>query len=198
MPPICSVSVTRSAGCMPTICSVPATPPASCMPSICATLPQSQRQLTDIRNQRDSRHTSRFPSRPTNPSRRRSPSPRHRRSASPDRGPRRPRQTFEPNRQPGFQSGTGGNVLPACTICLGRHSHRVIECDSTTTWDGQHQSIAKCVHGELLLRQDNQPLCADWQHKRSCSSRQHDKRHIFSGCGQASHGAQTCPRAQKT
>src|SRR5882762_11240852 len=90
MPPICSVPATRPTRCMPTICSVPTTPPAGCMPFICTALPQSQQQLTDMRNQQDSSPTSCFPSCPTNPSQRRSQSPHHRRSASPNRGPRHP------------------------------------------------------------------------------------------------------------
>ena len=198
MPPFCSVPATFSAGCMPPLAffSMPATLPAGHMPSLRSVLSQSH-HLNSIGSQRDSRTTTRALTRPPNPATRRSPSPRRRRSASPDRGPRRSRQAFDPNRPPGFQSGAGGNALPACAICLGRFSHRVIECDSSTTWDGLHQTIAKRVRGELLLRQDNQPLCADWQHKRGCTSKRHDKRHICSGCGQTSHGAQTCPRAQK-
>ena len=174
---------------MPILCSVPATPPDTCLP-FCSMLPHPQPQSA---NQREACYTTRTPVHPPN-HRTRSASPHRRRSTSPNPGPR---PALDPNRQSGFQPGAGGNALPACAICLGRFSHRVFECDTPTTWDGLHQTIAKRVRGELLLCQDNQPLCADWQHKRSCTSKRHDRHHLCSGCGQTSHGAQTCPRAQK-
>lgn len=85
--------------------------------------------------------------------------------------------------------------LPACAVCLGRHRHLVIDCWATRTWDNKYDTFAERVHKALFTR-DGRRICARWQREEGCSNR-HDVRHICSGCGQSSHGAQKCNRAQE-
>jgi hypothetical protein len=127
-------------------------------------------------------------------SRRRSVSPRYRRSPSPNRHSRRHNKNY--NEPQDFSKGTGRKVHSACAVCLGRNPHDIPRCDLETTWNG-HPTLATRVKGDLILRRDGSLLCVDWQRYAGCTSHRHDNRHLCSGCGQASHGAQNCPRAQK-
>lgn len=133
------------------------------------------------------------------PTRRRSRSPAHRRSRSParrrSRSPARRTSTMKTKQD--FQPGASGKPHSACAVCLGRHPHPVRDCNASTTWDGTHEVASKRINGDLVLRSNNSRLCLDWQRAQSCPSQKHDNRHRCSGCGDATHGAQHCPRAQK-
>ena len=99
--------------------------------------------------------------------------------------------------QQSFQSGAAGNgALSACTICLGRHPHDIFNCASATLSDGSPARCQKNSQGRLV-NPAGSILCSDWQRPNGCSSSTHDSRHECSGCGKPSHGAQSCPRAQK-
>lgn len=102
-----------------------------------------------------------------------------------------------PDRRPSFPSGAASPVLSACAICLGRHQHRVYNCDAQKTWDQAHDVASKRVDKSLVLVDSGRTLCGDWQRPNGCSSCMHDSRHLCSGCGKPTHGAQDCPRAQR-
>ncbi|KAF8837955.1 hypothetical protein BDN67DRAFT_862173, partial [Paxillus ammoniavirescens] len=82
-----------------------------------------------------------------------------------------------------------------CSVCLGRFSHNVIYCNATHTWDKAHPMFAE-RHRTALYAKDGRLLCCKWQKDEGCNEK-HDAKHICSGCGSATHGAQHCPRAQK-
>lgn len=102
-----------------------------------------------------------------------------------------------PDRKPSFPSGAAGPVLSACAICLGRHQHRVYNCDAKKTWDQAYDTITKRIEKSLVLIDSGRTICCDWQRATGCASRAHDSRHLCSGCGKPTHGAQDCPRAQR-
>ncbi|KAL6302098.1 hypothetical protein BKA93DRAFT_709857, partial [Sparassis latifolia] len=83
-----------------------------------------------------------------------------------------------------------------CAICLERHPHKVNACAAAVLWDQSLSTLAHCVDKLLMLR-DGRPLCLDWQRPNSCPNHKHDQKHICSGCGENTHGAQDCPRAEK-
>jgi len=135
-------------------------------------------------------------------SQRRPPSQFRRRSLSPVR-PFSIRKTSPPDVKPSitpqrmdFQAGAGGRVYSACAVCLGRHPHRIVECEAKMLWDSSHPSLA-IRSNKILAMRDGRPICGDWQRVSSCPSSRHDNRHICSGCASSSHGAQNCSRAQK-
>lgn len=100
--------------------------------------------------------------------------------------------------QSGFQEGAHGNRASAvCAVCLGCHGHSFIECTAKRLWDNNFTALATRNNKSLLLRNSDKPLCVDWQRAKSCTSHQHDERHVCSGCLSTSHGAQMCSRAQK-
>jgi len=106
--------------------------------------------------------------------------------SSPDsRTTKRPRTFRDPN-----------TPLPCCAVCLGRNPHRTIECNKAHTWDNKHDTIAERVNKALWTKEGKQ-LCTAWQREEGCDSSKHDSRHLCSGCGAVTHGAQRCPRAQK-
>jgi hypothetical protein len=129
--------------------------------------------------------------------RHRSASPRNRRPRSADYPGARTRRPDD-RRDQDFSYGTNGRAYPVCAVCLGRHSHNVFSCDALKTWDGAHSTITKRIKGTLYLRSNSAPMCIEWQRSRGCDSAKHDEKHLCSGCSQRSHGAQTCPRSQKT
>ncbi|KAG1792713.1 hypothetical protein EV424DRAFT_1453706 [Suillus variegatus] len=86
--------------------------------------------------------------------------------------------------------------LPCCAVCLGRHPHRTVECAATQTWDKQFETFAERIRKGLWTK-DGKQICTGWQRDEGCSTPRHDARHVCSGCGAATHGAQRCPRAQK-
>ena len=121
----------------------------------------------------------------------------NRRSLSPDRHrDHKPTSDKPPHRNPDFQTSTSGRGYSACAVCLGRHPHKIIECNAPSIWDKSLPTLALRSNKILSLR-DGRPVCADWQRSAGCSSSRHDNRHICSGCASPSHGAQECPRAQK-
>ncbi|KIK94736.1 hypothetical protein PAXRUDRAFT_142267, partial [Paxillus rubicundulus Ve08.2h10] len=83
--------------------------------------------------------------------------------------------------------------LPACSICLSCSSHNVIYCNATHTWDKAHPTFTE--HHRTTLYVKNL-LCCKWQKDEGCNNK-HDAKHICSGHGATSHGAQCCPCAQK-
>ncbi|KAG1847685.1 hypothetical protein DFJ58DRAFT_663202 [Suillus subalutaceus] len=50
---------------------------------------------------------------------------------------------------------------------------------------------------KALWTKTGKQICTAWQREEGCSSSKHDNKHICSGCGAVTHGAQRCPRAQK-
>jgi hypothetical protein len=98
-----------------------------------------------------------------------------------------------------FRAGADNqSVLSVCAVCLGRNRHieGIHKCNASTTWDGQPTYASRNQHGRLINSR-GLPMCSDWQRPKGCPSHDHDARHICSGCGDPSHGAQECPRAQK-
>ncbi|KAG2135754.1 uncharacterized protein EDB93DRAFT_823917 [Suillus bovinus] len=85
---------------------------------------------------------------------------------------------------------------PCCAVCLGHHSHRIIECVAVRTWDKQHETFSERIRKSLWTK-DGKQLCTAWQREEGCTIPRHDARHICLGCGDSSHGAQKCARAQK-
>ncbi|KAF8465633.1 hypothetical protein DFH94DRAFT_639669, partial [Russula ochroleuca] len=83
-----------------------------------------------------------------------------------------------------------------CAACLGRHEHTFAKCDGHRLWDGSSGAARKHGLGKLVGT-DGSPLCYDWQLPRGCQSTSHPEKHRCSGCGRSSHGAQSCPRAEK-
>ena len=92
---------------------------------------------------------------------------------------------------------TVGRVFSACAVCLGRHPHKVVDCTEVNLWDNSYPSCAIRSNKALTMR-DGRSVCSDWQRVSGCPSSTHDFRHICSGCASPSHGAQGCPRAQKS
>ncbi|KDQ62029.1 hypothetical protein JAAARDRAFT_54071 [Jaapia argillacea MUCL 33604] len=171
------------------------------------------RQATD--NERDFRVDQRLASKLSNmtqePHRRggHSSNPRYssdkrRRSRSPERSSSISRRQRSPadrgyhnqKSDKDFRSGTGRSGHSACAVCLGRHTHAIVECNAERVWNSAHPTISQHINKDLQLR-NGKPICIDWQRMSGCSSSRHDARHICSGCGQATHGAQNCPRAEK-
>ena len=97
-----------------------------------------------------------------------------------------------------FRKGATTSLpLSACTLCLGRHPHNIGRCDTTALWDNTSLFCKWNDRGRLLHR-DGTVLCSEWQLSRGCKSTSHPQGHLCSGCESSSHGAQECPRAQKT
>ena len=95
-----------------------------------------------------------------------------------------------------FRENPSSSTLPCCAICLGRNPHRIIECSIPRTWDNLHDTFAERID-KVIWTKDGRQLCPAWQRAEGCSNSKHDTRHLCSGCGSSSHGAQRCPRAQK-
>lgn len=140
-------------------------------------------------------------------SRSRSPPRRQQRAPPNDRRDRWPEQTPAmggrdsgyPGRQrasPSFRAGAS-NKASACAICLGRHRHSISTCIADRFWDGSGRARCSRNGSGQIVTPENQVLCIDWQRPDGCQSTTHDVRHECSGCGKKSHGAQTCPRAEK-
>lgn len=128
---------------------------------------------------------------PSGSKRQLSPPPSHRNADLPDHKRQRSFRNSPPRTSPPSFNGP----LPACAVCLGRHRHLVIECRASRTWDNKHETFAERSH-KALFAKDGRRICAKWQREEGCSER-HDVRHICSGCGLSSHGAQKCNRAQE-
>ncbi|KAH7917417.1 hypothetical protein BV22DRAFT_1026357, partial [Leucogyrophana mollusca] len=82
-----------------------------------------------------------------------------------------------------------------CAVCLGRHQHRTVDCTTARTWDNAHDTFSERIRKALWTKGGKQ-LCTKWQREEGCSDK-HDSKHICSGCGATTHGAQRCPRAEK-
>ncbi|KAG1880940.1 hypothetical protein F4604DRAFT_1578586, partial [Suillus subluteus] len=83
-----------------------------------------------------------------------------------------------------------------CAVCLGRSLHRTVECSATRTWDEQHEVFIEHINKGLWTK-DRKQICTAWQQDEGCPAPRHDFKHICSGCGATTHGAQKCPRVQK-
>jgi hypothetical protein len=135
------------------------------------------------------------PSRPMHHRRSRSRSPNHNQSASSsnhDNTGRYSRSSDHSFRTPDSKSTS----LSACAICLGRHRHIIGKCNNPTIWSGQ-PSLCRRNNLGRIINAKGTVLCVDWQKPNGCSSISHDHKHECSGCGNTSHGAQKCPRAEK-
>ncbi|KAG2738450.1 hypothetical protein P692DRAFT_201798413 [Suillus brevipes Sb2] len=113
------------------------------------------------------------------------------RSPSPDKGKNREQ------RAKGFSRGAGSRGRSACAICLGRFSHDIQRCDSRNLWDKTTPAHARRSQDGRIISTNGLPLCYRWQRPGGCLAENHDSAHACSGCGDKSHGAQTCPRGEK-
>ncbi|KAI6016682.1 hypothetical protein PISMIDRAFT_120164 [Pisolithus microcarpus 441] len=95
---------------------------------------------------------------------------------------------------PSGPSSSFNRPFPACAVCLGRHHHLVIDCRATRMWDNKHDTFTERIH-KALFTKDSLCICAGWQREEGCSNH-HDVKHICSGCGLSSHGAQKCSHTQ--
>ena len=82
-----------------------------------------------------------------------------------------------------------------CPKCLGRHPHQVHECNEPNLSDGSPAYAFRNSDNRLTDGKGN-VLCSDWQRPNGCSLPHKSAKHECSGCGNASHGAQKCHRAQ--
>ncbi|TEB24500.1 hypothetical protein FA13DRAFT_1638666, partial [Coprinellus micaceus] len=128
-------------------------------------------------------------------------SPRHgqqQRPRSPQASPTKKHKGEYTSLKMSFWPGRGTTAtLSACTICLGRHPHKVFQCDAKVLWDGTTPAYCRKVDNGRPQDPNRKVLCSDWQHPSGCNSTTHNTKHECSGCGERDHGAQTCPRAQK-
>ncbi|KAF9220511.1 hypothetical protein BS17DRAFT_663486, partial [Gyrodon lividus] len=83
-----------------------------------------------------------------------------------------------------------------CPICLGRHPHRVHECNDPALWDGSPAYARRTSEGRLINGKGS-TLCSDWQKPNGCLIPHKTAKHECSGCGKSDHGAQRCHRAQQ-
>ncbi|KAJ7051787.1 hypothetical protein C8F01DRAFT_919474, partial [Mycena amicta] len=90
----------------------------------------------------------------------------------------------------------GKAALSVCAACLGRFQHNVHLCNPSTLWNGESTHVTRDQNGRLI-NPSGAELCLKWQLPRQCTNSSHPERHLCSGCGEKSHGAQDCPRAQK-
>ncbi|KAF8546230.1 hypothetical protein OG21DRAFT_1427680, partial [Imleria badia] len=88
------------------------------------------------------------------------------------------------------------NGKSACPKCLGRFPHDMRSCNSEELWDGSPARCTRNSDGHLVNPQ-GQTICTGWQHPLGCPLK-HSAIHECSGCGEASHRAQACPKAQKS
>ncbi|EIW59638.1 uncharacterized protein TRAVEDRAFT_122620, partial [Trametes versicolor FP-101664 SS1] len=71
----------------------------------------------------------------------------------------------------------------------------VSKCNKSRLWNSRPASTSRI--GNQIQTSNNAPLCISWQRPSSCSSDDHPKQHICSGCGGTEHGASSCPLAQE-
>ena len=128
--------------------------------------------------------------------------PRKSRSASP--GPSR--ACGQPEVQPPTDSQSLSQSFHAraksrgsrsvCPQCLGRFPHPINRCRSKELWDG---SPARCHRNSnsCLINPKGSTMCFEWQRPFSCHTTHAFTLHECSGCGNADHRAQDCPKAQK-
>ena len=95
-----------------------------------------------------------------------------------------------------FRNSTGSHPSRVCAVCLGQSEHDFAKCHSSKLWDGKKGWAWKNEKGRLATP-EGLVLCFDWQLPKTCTSTSHTKKHLCSGCGESSHGAQKCPRAEK-
>lgn len=116
---------------------------------------------------------------------------------------RRPRssRSKSPRRDsaPKFRRDSTNNEasLPACPVCLGRNRHRIKCCKLSRTWDGKHKTTSTRTNDHRIIDTAGRTLCTNWNQVVGCKDLSSKHVHVCSGCGESSHGAQECHRAEK-
>jgi hypothetical protein len=97
-----------------------------------------------------------------------------------------------------FRLPTESRSPSVCGLCGGRHDSPH-NCKRTRTWDGKHECACFRNNGNQLELRTKAPFCFNFNLPKGCTSAYpgHLDRHICSLCSETSHGAQSCPRAQK-
>lgn len=122
-----------------------------------------------------------------------------------DRGTGRPRSSRSrsprdrsPNRR-FHRSNTDQttNSYPACPICLSRKKHTLRTCRVTHLWDGKTNTVCSRAEDGRIVDGKGRILCSNWNQPIGCREKSAGHIHECSGCGDKSHGAQDCDRAQK-
>jgi hypothetical protein len=139
-----------------------------------ATIPQTRSLMNPMVNKSQNQHTHSFSAQKCSP------------PTSPNNRPNKKPRTFRNPNAP----------FLCCAVCLRRNPHHVIDCAAALTWDGKHDTISERIH-KALWTKDGKQLCTAWQREEGCDSTKHNNRHTCSGCRATTHGAQSCPRAQK-
>ncbi|KAF9060254.1 hypothetical protein BDP27DRAFT_1176538, partial [Rhodocollybia butyracea] len=82
-----------------------------------------------------------------------------------------------------------------CATCLGISIHQVQNCSLPHLWNGT-EVFAQRQGRELSARGTGKPICLYFNLPKGCTDSSHSQKHICSGCGSPSHGAQACIRAE--
>jgi hypothetical protein len=105
------------------------------------------------------------------------------------------RAPLSPKHRCKSSSGDPPSVKSVCPVCLGRHPHRIHNCNDPKLWDGSPAFARRNAEGRLIDGSGN-TLCSDWQKPNGCNLPHKSAKHECSGCGNNKHGAQKCHRAQ--
>ena len=111
---------------------------------------------------------------------------------SPKAGPLRPITSPTHRRR---RLNSDPSIKSVCPVCLGRHPHRIHECNDPKLWNGEPAYARRKSDGHLI-NSNGATLCSDWQKPNGCSIPHKSAKHDCSGCGDPKHGAQRCHRAQ--
>lgn len=129
--------------------------------------------------------------------RRRSPSPQRLRKSPPRHFPC-PHSKSQPFDRDFSRTPRSSSALPVCPLCLGRSPHRFRACHATSLWNNRFPTYCRRNLQGHYINPEKRRLCLNWQHSRGCSDSPpaHRGIHECSGCGDPSHGAYNCPRAE--
>jgi len=108
-----------------------------------------------------------------------------------------PRDKSPPNRFRRTSTGPETRPLSACPICLSRKPHPIRSCQSPKLWDGKRNSHCSRNAKGQVIDGAGRFLCLNWNQVIGCKDGTARHVHECSGCGNASHGAQDCPLAEK-
>jgi hypothetical protein len=89
-------------------------------------------------------------------------------------------------------------AVPACPVCLSRKKHAIRYCRVALLWDGKTKTVCSRSDDGRIIDGKGRILCSNWNQPIGCNERSSGHIHECSGCGDKSHGAQECDRAQKT
>ena len=92
-------------------------------------------------------------------------------------------------------SHDGTHNTSACPSTLGRHPHDINNCIVEYLWD-RAPTYARHTPEGHLIDPNGDILCHNWQKTQGCSQPHNNTKRICSGCGNSSHGAQKCPKAE--